>query len=365
MKNNILIITGGTGGHVIPALNFFNYINKQLDNIFIITDYRGTKYIKNINNKKIFQIQSSHLAGNILFKLKAIVKLFIGFIQSIYIFIKIRPNVIISFGSYASVTPLICFYVFKFFFKTKLYIHEQNSVIGQTNKLFAKIANKIFVNYNIQYPSIKKYKSKIVVAGLPQKINFNYLNNKKNNSSNFNFLVFAGSQGSVDILEIFSKIIDKFDNNISVIKTIKFIVQSPKEKQNEIKQLLIKKKYNFEIKSFFDNFDNILCNTDIVLCRAGAGTINDLINYKIPAIICPLPSAKDNHQYENAKILTSIKSAIIINKNKIDFDKVFSFINKVIDDKNFNKKLIDNYSKINRYNSNKLMWAIIKNDQNK
>ena len=232
MKNNILIITGGTGGHVIPALNFFNYINKQLDNIFIITDYRGTKYIKNINNKKIFQIQSSHLAGNILFKLKAIVKLFIGFIQSIYIFIKIRPNVIISFGSYASVTPLICFYVFKFFFKTKLYIHEQNSVIGQTNKLFAKIANKIFVNYNIQYPSIKKYKSKIVVAGLPQKINFNYLNNKKNNSSNFNFLVFAGSQGSVDILEIFSKIIDKFDNNISVIKTIKFIVQSPKEKQN-------------------------------------------------------------------------------------------------------------------------------------
>ena len=73
----------------------------------------------------------------------------------------------------------------------------------------------------------------------------------------------------------------------------------------------------FQIKNFYNDFDDILEQTDIALCRSGAGTINDLIIHKIPAIICPLPSAKDNHQYENAKILSSIKCAIIVDKNKI------------------------------------------------
>ena len=62
----ITIITGGTGGHVIPAVNFFNYINNnKINNVYLLTDYRGRKYIKDINEKKILQIDSSHLAGNL------------------------------------------------------------------------------------------------------------------------------------------------------------------------------------------------------------------------------------------------------------------------------------------------------------
>ena len=48
MKNNILIVTGGTGGHVIPAVNFFNYIDTRSRNVYLLTDKRGYKYIKNI-----------------------------------------------------------------------------------------------------------------------------------------------------------------------------------------------------------------------------------------------------------------------------------------------------------------------------
>ena len=91
----------------------------------------------------------------------------------------------------------------------------------------------------------------------------------------------------------------------------------------------------------------------------------DLINFKIPAIIYPLPSAKDNHQYENARILSEIDCAIIIDKNKIDFDKIILFIRKVVNDKNFNKSLLNKYSKIKKQNTNELMWTIIQNDQKK
>ena len=127
--------------------------------------------------------------------------------------------------------------------------------------------------------------------------------------------------------------------------------------------LLTNNNFNFEIKSFFNNFDDILSKTNIALCRSGAGTIDDLINYKIPAIILPLPSSKNNHQFENAKILSEIGCAIIADKDLKELDKILLFIRNVIDDKSFNKSLLDKYSKIKRYNTNLLMWNHIQDDQ--
>lgn len=361
MKNNILIVTGGTGGHVIPALNFYNYINNQSENVYFLTDARGVKYIKNFDNNKLFQINASHLSGNIFFKFIALFKLFIGSIQSFFILIRLRPKKIISFGSYASLSPLICFTLLGFFFKTKLYIHEQNSVMGQTNKFFSKFANKIFVNFNKDYSSIDKYKKKISIVGLPQNFNKKPLDKKLATSDlSFNFLVYAGSQGSLDIIIIFSKIFKRIIEKSSFNK-IKFIIQCPTSKQKDICNLLNKNNCDFEIASFFQDFDKILCKSNLALCRGGAGTINDLIEFKIPAIICPLPNAKDNHQFENAKILRDIECAMIIEKNNIDFEKINYFINKVINDKNFNKSLLDNFNKIDIKNANEIMWTKIKN----
>jgi UDP-N-acetylglucosamine--N-acetylmuramyl-(pentapeptide) pyrophosphoryl-undecaprenol N-acetylglucosamine transferase len=361
-KNKILIITGGTGGHVIPAINFFNYIKNNSNNVFLVTDNRGYKYISNTDKKNILKIYSSHLTGNISFKLLGLIKLLIGFLQSLIIYIKLRPKTIISFGSYASLTPLICFVFFKFFFKTKLYLHEQNSLIGQTNKLFSKQANKIFVNFDKEYPSLNKYRNKIFLVGLPQKqINENSNYKQRKNENNINFLIFAGSQGSLDILNYFSKITNELKKLLNS-KKINFIVQCPKQMQNQIKNLLTNNNFNFQIKTFFNNFEDILNKTDIALCRSGAGTINDLINYKIPAIILPLPSSKNNHQFENAKILSDIGCAILADKDSKELDKILLFIRNVIDDKSFNNSLLDKYSKIKRYNTNLLMWEHIHYD---
>jgi len=363
MKSNILIITGGTGGHVIPAVNFFNYIDTRSSNVYLLTDNRGYKYIKNISKNNILKINSSHLSGNIIFKLKAIIKLLIGFLQSIIIFIKLKPKIIISFGSYASLTPLICFLFFKFFFKTKLYLHEQNSIVGQTNRIFLKFSNKIFMHFDKDYNNIKKYVKKISIVGLPQKkINKNLTKDYNKKSDIFNFLVFAGSQGSLEIIVILNKILNCLKIN-KELKKIKFIIQSPLQKHQEIKNLLIKHNYDFEINNFYDNFENILKKTNIALCRSGAGTINDLINYKIPAIICPLASAKNNHQYENAKILTDINCALIVDHKKLNIDEIILFIEKNIYDNNFNKSLLNNYSKIEIQNASELMWKLIENDQ--
>ncbi len=361
MSDNILIITGGTGGHVLPAVNFFKYLEKNNKKVFILSDHRGNRYINDINQNKIFNIYSSHYSGNLLFKLIATIKLLFGFIQSIIIFIKIKPKNIISFGSYASATPLLCFLLFKNFFKTSLYLHEQNSVVGKVNKIFLKYSKKIFMNFDKEYLNINKYQDKISVVGLPHKKEDNNSINIKNKSSSvINFLLFAGSQGSLDLLDIFERIIKNL-NKLSISKQIFFTIQAPLSKHLEIENLLKENNCKFQIKNFYNDFDDILEQTDIALCRSGAGTINDLISYKIPAVICPLPSAKDNHQYENAKILSNINCDIIVDKNNINEDEIMLFIDKSLNDMNFKKKLKLNFDEIEIKNANELMWSFIKN----
>ena len=81
MKENFLLITGGTGGHVIPAKNFANYLSVKNINCSIITDKRGYKYFENYNGK-IYIISSSNLNGNLIFKIFGIFQIFLGLIQS-------------------------------------------------------------------------------------------------------------------------------------------------------------------------------------------------------------------------------------------------------------------------------------------
>mgnify|MGYP007000375957 CR=1 len=80
---------------------------------------------------------------------------------------------------------------------------------------------------------------------------------QRENEKNINFLIFAGSQGSIDILNFFSKIINEI-KKLPNLKKINFIVQCPKQMKNQIINLLTKNNFNFEIKSFFNNFEDIL-----------------------------------------------------------------------------------------------------------
>ena len=90
MSDNILIITGGTGGHVLPAVNFFKYLRKKNIKVYILSDHRGVNYIKNIDQNLLFKIYSSHYSGNFFFKFIATIKLLLGFVQSVIIFIKLK-----------------------------------------------------------------------------------------------------------------------------------------------------------------------------------------------------------------------------------------------------------------------------------
>ena len=319
MKENFLLITGGTGGHVIPAKNFANYLSGKNINCTIITDKRGNKYLNNYNGK-IYIISSSNLNGNLIFKIFGILQILYGLIQSFIIIFLLKPSHSLSFGSYASFSPMLTCILFKPFFKIKLYVHEQNSIIGRTNKFFLNFTNKLFLNFNIKYKINSKFKDKTFVVGSPEN-NFQKNINISNKKFEDNFTIFisGGSQGSEFVSNFATNLIKIIDSE-KIIKA-KFIFQCSKHliKKNEEEFQNIKSP--IILKDFFLNIDEILANSNLAICRSGAGTIADLINFRLPSILIPLPSSKDNHQFFNASILAENDLAIIIDQNNDDLEK--------------------------------------------
>ncbi len=360
MNKNILLITGGTGGHVIPAENLALYLKNKNINCNLLTDNRGYKYTKKFKNKT-YIVKSSNLNGNLLKKIFGLLILIIGFFQSFFIIFLLKPNKVISFGSYASFFPLISCLLLKPFFKIEIYIHEQNSILGRTNKFFLRYCAKLFLNFDISSKIHSKYKNKIHVVGSPEK-NFKKIESNRKNFINkkFNIFIFGGSQGSDFISNFSLNVIKKIEED--KIINANYIIQCPSYLIEKISTKLKKIKSKIIIKDYFDNIDDILQTTSLAISRAGAGSITDLIHYRVPSILIPLPSAKDNHQEHNAHIMSDHNLAIILNQNLNESIKAKNYIYQIYNKSNENQINIG-FDKIKVRNSNSLIYKLITNEK--
>ena len=351
-KRSFLILSGGTGGHVIPAVNFGNFIIDKGFNCILFVDKRGKKYTSSFNgNIKI--INSSHLSNNFFGNIKGLFLLLIGFFQSLNYLIKIKPKVCISFGGYATFTPLLILIFFRFLGITKIFLHEQNSKIGKVNILFSFFANKVFLNFDIQNKIFSKYKQKKHIVGLPynNKVKFYKRNLKINNDNKIILFISGGSQGAFSLNENLIHLFCKLPKE--TIRRIKIIIQCPEIQKNQIIKSLDKLSIKYEIKEFFNDFIEKLYKSDILISRSGAGTVNDVILTQIPTIFVPLPSSAENHQFYNAEYLAQKKASIIIEQKDLKSEKSLLTLKNLINDSNQKSKLIKNLQQIKIFDTNK------------
>ena len=357
-KKSIVLFSGGTGGHVIPATNFGNYLIDNGYDCKLFIDKRGIKYSSKFKGKIII-INSSHFSGNLIFRFNALISLTVGLIQSIFHLLFLRPSYCVAFGSYAASMPLLAATFLKLFCKIKIYLHEQNSIMGKVNLFFLPLSEKIFVNFSEVININKKYESKICKVGLPNDIKFKK-EKRKTKTENGNIIrifIYGGSQGSVNLNNGFVKILKKIDQEH--YKNFNIVFQSSFKNIDQLKSSLDNLKINYEIKDFFTNINSILEKSDIVISRAGAGTINDIINSQIPSILVPLPHSIHNHQFLNANYLFDKKAAILIEENEWNLDKAYKVFKDLCENINLRESLIKNLQSIKILNANKLMFDII------
>ena len=157
MKKNILISTGGSGGHTIPAITLYEHLKSDYK-IFLTSDKRGSKFINNKNyNFKLIEIP--RISKN-LFKIpKIIIFLIISFFKSFFFIKKNNIDILISTGGYMSLPLCLSAKVLKI----KIYLFEPNMVIGRSNKFFIKFSEKIICYSEVLKNFPEKYNHKIFV----------------------------------------------------------------------------------------------------------------------------------------------------------------------------------------------------------
>ena len=344
MKKKILISTGGSGGHIIPAITLYEHLKNDFE-IFLTSDKRGAKYINEKNyNYKLIEIP--RISKN-FFKLPYVLAfLIVSFFKSFFFMKKNNIEILISTGGYMSLPLCISAKLLKI----KIYLFEPNIVIGRSNKFFLKFSEKIITYFQSLKNFPEKYSSKIFFINplLRKKIYQKKQNSENKIKKTFTILIIGGSQGAEFFdNEISELMIDLFkDYKISLIQQITDIN----------KKKIISEKYREiglqnELFSFNDDIYQKYNQVDFAITRSGASTISELIFFNIPFLAIPLPKSKDNHQFYNAKDYFDKKLCWLVNQSDYKREILKDFILNLIQNPNDYLEKKNNMSKFSYQNT--------------
>ena len=309
MKSKILISTGGSGGHVIPAITMHDHLKENYE-ILISSDIRGLKYLDDKFYKTLI-IDTPKLNNFILLPLSILKVIFLT-LKSLILLKKEEIQILISTGGYMSLPLCIAARILNI----KIYLLEPNMVIGRANKFFLKFCKKIicYAENIIGFPKEYKYKLKITNPLIRKKYYKKKL--KENDNEKFTLIIIGGSQGA----QIFDKILHQSIINVSKIKSLKVIHQTNQKNIGVLKNLYLENKIDSSVFSFDQNLNLLIDQADICITRAGASSLAEISLSRKPFIAIPLPSSKDNHQLENANYYKNKGCCWVV--DQINFDKI-------------------------------------------
>ena len=349
----VIISAGGTGGHIYPALSIINKIMMEEENSEIL--YIGTK---NRMESKIVPEKGINYIGINIIGIKKDLSIFKAlplFLSSINkckkIIKEFKPDVVIGVGGY--VTAPVIYAAHKL--KIKTIIHEQNSIPGKTNRFLTKYVDKILVSLPGSKDLFKH--QNVVLTGNPRSEEAYFAKpiDKKELGLNKNkklVLIVMGSLGSMTVSNSLKEILPKFKN-----KDYEVLLVTGKDYYDNFKNINIS---NVKIVPYLNNMINVLKRVDVMVTRAGASTIAEILADKIPSIFIPSPYVANNHQYKNAKELEDNEAAIIIEEKDLNSENLLKNIDLLLENSVLYKKMQENLGKLAVINSSSLIYEEIK-----
>ena len=357
IKLRVIVTAGGTGGHIYPALAMINKIKEMEPNskfLYIGTHNRLEKDIIPKYNIPFKELEIYGFNRKKIFKNFKVLKCLIKSKKKCKKIIKeFNPDIVIGFGGY--VTAPVISVAHKLGYKTV--IHEQNSIPGMSNKYLMKKVDLICVSLKSSLSYFPK--DKTIFTGNPcseDAVKKEALDKSILGLSKYKKLVLIvmGSLGATTINNYIVSIKDKFNKDYEVL----FI--TGKKDYEEI----IKNKFpsNIKVVPYVDNLTRIMKNTDIIVTRAGASTLSEIIALNIPSILIPSPYVPNNHQYKNALDLVNNNAGLLIEEKELKNDILITKIDELLNSpikyneikNNLNKLKIDNSASIIYENIKKL-----------
>lgn len=316
----VLVVTGASGGHIFPALSFLDTLkdkHKKTDTLLVLPERsRKIRILPDSYSVKYISISPIKFSFNFR-NLIAILRFFKGSLQSAFIILGFRPDVVVGFGTIHCV-PLV---LFAWILRVKTLIHEQNVSPGRANRLLARFTDRIAISFEETKEYLKDYRKKVVFTGNPicqtlERIDrFKALTFFGFQEDKLTILAMGGSQGSHRINTGFLKAM-----SMQIDTTKLQIIHITGIKDYE----LIKDRYknlniNSRVFDFLDAMQYAYSACDLVVSRAGATSVTEIMFFGLPAILIPYPYAY-KHQLNNAKVLERKGCAFIIKDEDMDED---------------------------------------------
>jgi UDP-N-acetylglucosamine--N-acetylmuramyl-(pentapeptide) pyrophosphoryl-undecaprenol N-acetylglucosamine transferase len=326
-NTKVLIMAAGTGGHVFPALSIAQCLRDQ----GVITEWLGTRHGMENNllensGIKIHPVSVKGLKGKgIVRLLLAPFMMLVALVQSMRVIARVKPNCVLGMGGFVSgpgglATKLL---------GKPLLIHEQNAVPGFTNRMLARISNKVFE----AFPRTFKSSQKVMFTGNPIREDIAALHQLERTFSPENeplrILVLGGSQGALAINEIVPQIIEQWDSNSRPT----LIHQSGKATLERTKEFYesagIELGNSIKVQAFIEDMADVYMWADLVICRSGASTVSELAAVGLPSVLIPYPHHSDKQQSHNAKWLSGAGAAYLLEQSELSRESLSKILSRL------------------------------------
>jgi len=343
MYKKVLISTGGSGGHVIPAIIFYEHLKNNFD-VHISSDRRGAKFLSQ-SEYNLEIINTPKLSKNLLllpFKILLIIYL-TG--KSLFFLKRKKIDILISTGGYMSLPLCLASKILNI----KIFLFEPNMVLGKANSFFLSFCEKIFCYSDKVKNFPNKLINKIVLINALLRKEFYSKEPCGYIKKDIILLIIGGSQGA----KLFDTVIKNSIINLSKKYNLKIYQQTNFKNFNNLKIFYLKNNITNELFDFNEDISIFMSRSNICLTRAGASTLAELVFLNIPHIAIPLPTANDNHQYENAFFYHQLGCNWILNQNEINDSKLTNKLFNIIENKEeylSKKKNMKNFSYQNTWN---------------
>ena len=353
----VVVSAGGTGGHIYPALAVLEKLKKEdkkLKVLYIGTKNRMESDIIPKRGIDYIGIEIYGFSKNILKDIKNVFLVTKSYHQCLKILKDFKPDIVLGFGGYVTYPVLKA--AKKLHIKT--FLHEQNSIVGKTNKFLSNDIDLVAVSFLSTLNKFPKAK-KVIYSGNP--CGENALTTKEIKKSDIGLdnkkklvIVVAGSLGSSSVnekLKEFLRLSKKSDYQVLYITG-----------KNYYEEFIKKTRFgsNIKVMPYLDNLAGLMRNCELIVTRAGASTMSEILALNLPAIFIPSPYVANNHQYYNALEIVKDNAGLMLEEENLNGEKLFEMVTNLLNDKKQYEIMKMNLKNLGKTDSSEIIVKEIK-----
>lgn len=351
----VIIATGGTGGHIYPAISLANAIvekHPSSEILFIGSDSRMEKEIIPAHGYSFYGLNVISTAGSIIHKVKSLWLLKKAQKECKGKIEEFKPDIVIGFGNYISIPVLFAARKKK----VKTMIHEQNSIVGKANKMLSRQVDAIVGCYEENKKSFPILNTKIL--GNPRSSDAalmvkddSRISDLGLNPEKLSVLFVMGSLGSSSVNEILKKSVKEFKD-----KEYQVIIATGKQGYESFVEGLDCPS-NVKVVPYVNGIE-MMKQVDVVVTRGGATTAAEIAAIQVPSIIIPSPFVPHDHQTKNAQALVDAKAALMLKESEMNVAVLISKIESILFNKKTQEEMKESLKNISKPNANKeiIQW---------